>query len=66
MGFYCVNKYNLQGKYSKCSNSQDDNTQIVIVSFGDERVLHWERLERKMNSKGKIGWNIDISFSNKW
>ena len=65
MGFHCNNTYNLQGEYSKYANSQVENTPIVIVSFGDERVLHWERVERKMNNKGKIGWGKDNSFSNK-
>ena len=57
MGFYCDNTYSLQGQYSKYTNSQVENTPIVIVSFGDKRVLHWERLDRKINNKGKIGWS---------
>ena len=65
MGFHYDNTYNVQGKYPKYANSQVENTPIVIVSFGDERVLHWERVEGKINNKGKIGWSKDNSFINK-
>ena len=64
MSFHCDNTYNVQGKHSKFANSQVENTRIVIVSFGDKRVLHWERLQRKMDNKGKIGWRKDKSFVN--
>ena len=64
MGFHCNNTYNVQDKYSKCASSQVENTPIVIVSFGDMRVLDWERLERKIDNKVNIGWSKDKSYVN--
>ena len=65
MGFHCDNTYSLSGKYLECSNSQIENTPIVIVSFGNDRVLHWEKLNYKKSSKGKMEWVKDFSFMKK-
>ena len=62
MGFHCDNTYNRRGKYMECSNSQIENTPIVIVSFGETRVLNFERLYSNKSSKGKHEWLKDESF----
>ena len=62
MGFHCNDTYNLSEKYLESSNSQDENTPIVDLSFGHARVLHWEMLYKKMPSRGKFEWVKDLSF----
>ena len=56
MGFHCDNTYSLSGKYMRCSNSQIEKTPIVIVSFGNDRVMHWEKLNAKNHPKEKWNW----------
>ena len=44
MGYHCDNTYTLNGIYSKCANSQLENTPIIIVSFGESRTLHFQKI----------------------
>ena len=51
MGFQCDNTYSLNGIYSKCGNSQLENTPVVIVSFGESRTLHFQKMVTTHNTK---------------
>ena len=46
----------------ECSNSQIENTPIVIVSFGHSRVLHWEKIYSQKSINEKSEWLKDESF----
>ena len=48
MGFHCDLKYDDKGNSIRWSNSQINNTPTVIVTFGDNRKLHWRRLEKHL------------------
>ena len=55
MGFHCDNTFNLSGKYLECSSSQIRKTPIVIVSFGNDKVLHWKNY--MPNNRPKENWS---------
>ena len=56
-------KYNNEGKFLKKSNSQIENTPIVIVTYGESRRLHWRRMKRIIKFNGKYEWILDTSWS---
>ena len=65
MGFHCDNTYSLNGIYSKCANSQIENTPIVIVSFGESRTLHLQKMVTTHNTKCSKKWYKDLQFDQK-
>ena len=64
MGYHCDNTYNDKGIFSKSTNSYVENTPIVIVSYGAERILNWQKMNRSVDQNGKKIWLKDSSFSN--
>ena len=40
MRIHCDDAYSINGVDSKCANSQVEHTPVVIVSFGESRILH--------------------------
>ena len=65
MGFHCDNTYSLNGIYSKCGNSQIENTPIVIVSFGESRSLHFRKMSFTQTDKTSKKWSKDPQFIQK-
>ena len=56
------NTYSLNGIYSKCDNSQIENTPIVIVSFGESRTLHFRKMLLTTTDKFANKWCKDSHF----
>ena len=59
MSFCCDLKYNDEGNFIPWSNSQVDNTPTVIVTFGDNRKLHWRCLKKISKTNG---WVTDTTW----
>ena len=65
MGFHCDNTYSINGVYSKCANSQVENTPVVIVSFGESRTLHFEKMELTPTNTPSTKWSKNSNFVQK-
>ena len=61
-----ITRIQLMGVYSKCANSQIENTPVVIVSFGESRILYFERMQLMHDTQYLIRQisvqKIDMSF----
>ena len=55
MGWHCDSKYKNNGTYMK--NPQVENTPVIIVSYGTDRILKWRRVFHTT-----LGWVEDKSW----
>ena len=62
MGFHCDSKYSKNGIFLKSSNTQLENTPVVIFTIGSSRYLHWRKRHLSKNEKGHCVWTYDNNY----